>query len=180
MNAVVRFAPPASGFDDPVGLWLACHERVRRFSALLVRLSQHVATHGADAEAQQAAASIRRYFNEAAPRHHEDEELDLFPLLREKGCTPQVATALERVEDEHPAMGADWRALEVPLARIARGEAAALPADAVARFGAAYEAHIAVEEGTLLPAMRAAFDAADWQRIGAAMAERRGIVGHAG
>ena len=39
---------------------------------------------GADAEAAESATSIRRYFNEAAPRHHEDEEIDLFPRLPQR------------------------------------------------------------------------------------------------
>lgn len=34
-----------------------------------------------DVQAQAAAAQILRYFNVAAPLHHQDEDEDLFPAL---------------------------------------------------------------------------------------------------
>jgi hemerythrin-like domain-containing protein len=179
MTAAIHFSAPASGFDDPLGLWLACHQRVRRFVAMLDRLAGHVARSGADEPAQQAAAAIRRYFNEAAPHHHEDEELDLFPLLRERTPgAPELVAAIERLEADHLTLAAHWRTLDTALARLAAGEPAVPPAAAVAAFAATYDAHIEVEETVLLPAMRAFFAPEDWRRIGAAMAERRGILGH--
>jgi hemerythrin-like domain-containing protein len=175
MSSPIRFNTPAAGFDDPLGLWLACHQRVQRFTGMLPRLAAHLLTHGADAEARDAAHAIRRYFNEAAPHHHEDEEVDLFPRLATAG--PDVASAIERLEAEHRALAPLWRELDAALARIEGGDAVGLDESQVEAFGAAYAAHIALEEGVLLPAMRGAFRDADWRRIGAAMAERRGVAG---
>ena len=66
MTSTIDFRTPGAGFDQPVEMWLACHERVQRFAALLSRLADHVRKQGADEDAQVTATSIRRYFNEAA------------------------------------------------------------------------------------------------------------------
>ena len=175
MNSTIEFRSPGASFDEPIEMWLACHQRVRRFAVLLERLRVHVERVGADEEAQLTAASIRRYFNEAAPRHHEDEEVDMFPLLRERGGDAETLAVLDRVEAEHLAMTALWRVLDGLLARIGTGEAAWLDPELVSRFAATYETHIEAEETQLLPALQRVLDAADWMTVGRAMAERRGL-----
>ncbi len=177
MTSPIEFRSPDAGFDAPVDMWLACHERVRRFAGLITRLAAHVARVGADEEAQRSAASIRRYFNEAAPRHHEDEEVDLFPLLRERSGTAEqpALDALERIEAEHLAMAEVWRRLDVTLARISAGDPAPLDPDLIAGFAAGYDRHIDIEENVVLPALRRRLSAADWSSVGRSMAERRGL-----
>jgi hemerythrin-like domain-containing protein len=177
VSSPIEFRSPDAGFDAPVEMWLACHERVRRFAALIVRLEAHVARLGADEEAQRSAASIRRYFNEAAPRHHEDEEVDLFPLLRERsGSAEQPALdALERIEAEHLAMAEVWRRLDVTLARISAGDPAPLNPKLIGQFASGYDRHIDIEENVVLPALLRRLSAADWSSVGRAMAERRGL-----
>ena len=175
MTGTIDFRTPGAGFDQPIEMWLACHQRVERFAALLGRLAEHLGTQGADEDAQVTATSIRRYFNEAAPRHHEDEEVDLFPLLRERGTDAATLAVLERIEAEHLAMAALWRELDAVLARISVGERAALDATLVSRFAAAYDAHIEAEETVVLPALKRALLPADWTAVGRAMAERRGL-----
>ena len=175
----IGFRAPAAGFDDPVELWLACHERVRRFCRLLQRLPAHLAAHGADAEAQEAARSVRRYFNEAAPRHHADEETDLFPRLLRRAPAARaeaLRTTLAALEAEHAANDARWRKLDAALAGIASGSAVALDAAALDDFVATYQAHIDVEESVVLEALREWLDESDWRAIGAAMAQRRGAT----
>ena len=80
---LVLHAAPAAGFDEPFEMLAACHERVQRMLRLLRRLAAHLGEHGADAQAAQAAVDVMRYFDEAAPRHHDDEELHVLPRLRE-------------------------------------------------------------------------------------------------
>jgi len=158
-------------------MWLACHQRVRRFATMLERVRRHVLRTGADEEAQLAAASIRRYFNEAAPRHHEDEEIDLFPLLHER-CGKQdrpILEVLERVERDHLTMAHRWRAIDTVLARISAGEPAALDEQEIRAFADAYDRHIDDEESVLLPVLRRLLSAADWAAIGRSMAQRRGV-----
>jgi pyridoxamine 5'-phosphate oxidase len=176
--STIDFRTPGAGFDQPVEMWLACHERVQRFAALLARLIEHLGKHGADNDAQVTATSIRRYFNEAAPRHHEDEEVDMFPRLRERlhaQADKAVLDVLEQVEADHLEMAGVWAALDADLAQVARGNAVQLSQAAVDRFATMYRHHIDAEERVLLPALKRALSARDWQQIGRAMAERRGL-----
>lgn len=176
--STIDFRTPEAGFDQPVDMWLACHERVQRFAALLSRLIEHLGKHGADQEAQVTATSIRRYFNEAAPRHHEDEEVDMFPRLRERlhaEADKVVLDVLEQVEADHLEMAGLWNALDAELAQVTRGKAVKLSQAAVDRFATMYRHHIDAEERVLLPALKRALNANDWQQVGRAMAERRGL-----
>ncbi len=176
----IDFDAPSAGFDDPLELWLACHQRVQRMTRLLARLAPHLAQHGPDAQAREAAASVRRYFDEAAPRHHDDEEIDLFPLLRaraaERGdaAATRLREAMHSLEHEHLSLGALWRELRAALVQIEAGRATALDPEQVERFADGYAAHIALEEGVVAPALRAWLSPADLQAIGRAMAKRRG------
>ena len=61
------------------------------------RLPAWVAEHGVDADAVAGARRVARYFDSAAPLHHADEELDLFPLLASdppaaSHCKPALST----------------------------------------------------------------------------------------
>ena len=175
--STIGFRSPAAGFDDPLELWLACHRRVERFCALLQRLPPHLATQGADEQAREAAQSIRRYFNEAAPRHHLDEEADLFVRLRERvpaADAAGIAAVLQDLAAEHAAFDGRWRTLDAALAEIAAGRIAPLAAADCTAFAAAYAAHIALEEGPVLDALRRWLTAEDWAALGLAMAARRG------
>lgn len=186
MTTTIDFRSPSGSFDEPLVLWLACHERVLRFCALLERLRRHVEQRGADDEAATSARSIRRYFNEAAPRHHADEEVDLFPrLLRRLDERPDVLSpdasartraALDALTAEHRANEVLWSALDAALEQIEQRKAARLDADQVAAFGRTYRGHIEVEEGIVLSAMKRALAASDWAAIGRAMAARRGLT----
>lgn len=178
MTGTIDFRTPGAGFDQPVEMWLACHERVQRFAALLGRLAEHLAAQGADEDAQVTATSIRRYFNEAAPRHHEDEEVDMFPRLRERLDAERdrtVLDVLDQVEADHLEMAGLWKRLDAVLAEIARGQPVELKQSLIDRFATMYRHHIDAEERVILPALRKALGKADWQAVGRAMAERRGL-----
>ena len=92
----------APTFEQPLHMLQACHERVLRMCTLLERLQKHAATKGADDQARQAARDILRYFDLAAPLHHQDEELHVFPLLLAES-TPEVRALVTRLQQEHQA-----------------------------------------------------------------------------
>ena len=72
---------PGAGYEAPFEMLDACHERVERMLRLLNKLRAHLQASGWDAQAAEAARDVLRYFNEAAPRHHEDEERHVFPAV---------------------------------------------------------------------------------------------------
>jgi hemerythrin-like domain-containing protein len=164
------FSSPAAGFDEPFAMLHACHERVERSLALIERIAAHVAQHGADAQAQDAARDVMRYFDLAAPQHHEDEERHVLPALRAQG---QAALA-ERLAADHEAMARAWQALRPWLAAVVQGDAT-LAHDAP-RFAALYREHISLEESSAFTRAQAALDALAQAAMGHEMAARRGVV----
>ncbi len=175
-------AAPAAGFDEPFEMLLACHQRVARMLGLLERLGVHAQVHGFDGDARVAAADVMRYFDLAGPAHHEDEERNLFPLLR-AGGEPALASLVERLQAEHLEMSRQWQAVRADLATVAAGEEppggpvafldAARPR--WARFAALYAGHIEAEEGRAYPAAEALAGEAVRREMGEEMAARRGV-----
>ena len=167
---------PAVGFEQPFAMLEDCHERVQRTLALLARLRAHVHTHGVDENARQAARDVLRYFDVAAPLHHEDEELHVFPPLLVHG-TPEVTQAVLQLKQDHLAMSAHWAAARVPLQGLADGERAAFSAEdeaALERFAGCYAEHIATEETLVYPAALAVLAEGTLGSMGEEMANRRG------
>ena len=178
MNATITLhRSPSAGFDQPFEMLAACHERVERMLGLLQRLQAHLRAVGADADACQAARDVMRYFDLAAPHHHEDEERHVLPRLRDSGDAALVALA-ERLLDEHRAMAAAWADLRPGLDGLAGGrwpaEAEAAAFDRWAAFDALYRGRLAAEDGTAYPQAARRIAAAELPAIGAEMAARRG------
>jgi len=147
----MRPTPPTTSprIDDPIELLLACHEKVHRFTALSLKLQAHVETRGADAQAAEAALAILRYFDVAAPLHHADEDLDLYPALITLGDAV-LSEAIQRIQAEHAELSSLWQASRTWLIRVSEGQASAPPPD-LTTFAAAYERHAAEEEASLFP-----------------------------
>lgn len=165
---------PAAGFDQPFEMLEACHERVQRMLQLLERLAAHLPVHGCDAQAAAAARDVMRYFDIAAPAHHEDEERHVLPALRAAGDEAFAA----QIEQEHHELHRQWAALRRSLAEVAAGTWVGTgPAEfgAWQQYAALYRAHAAAEEAIAFPAARAALDDAATAAMGREMAERRGV-----
>ena len=166
-------ASPAAGFDEPFELMAACHERMARTLALLERMAAHVATHGCDAQAKDAAKDVLRYFTIAAPLHHEDEELHVFPRLREDGNGELAA----RLQADHREMETRWAAIVPDLESIRDG---AMPGETLAAvserwstFATLYRHHIDAEDHDAYPMANAATPGTDLRVMGEEMAGRR-------
>lgn len=167
---------PGAGFDQPFEMLTACHERVQRTLSLLQRLQAHLAGAGADAQARQAACDVMRYFDIAAPAHHEDEERHVFPALL--AADPARHGALvARLQDDHRRMAALWPAVRQGLEAVAEGRWTGAEADRWADFAALYAGHIPAEEEAAYPAARALLDPQAEDAMGAEMARRRGLTG---
>lgn len=170
------FPSPAAGFDEPIDILDGCHQRIRRNCVLIERLAEHLPAKGADAEAAQAARGVIRYFGEAAAHHHEDEEEDLFPALRMAAPEEATDALVERLLADHRRLAALWKDMNRRLDAVFAGDATAITPDVARTFAEAYEAHIRVEEGELLPLARRVLDAATLEILGGSMADRRGVA----
>jgi len=176
MSSAFPSAHPAPSFDDPLGMLSACHGRIERQLETLARLQRHLPEHGCDPDARAAARAILKYFDSAAPNHHADEEVSLFPRLARARPDAVVALVAE-LESEHASLAASWRKLRPLLAGIAAGMRANLSAKQVADVRAPYTLHIRKEELSILPLAAEALDAATLRAIGDEMAARRGVGG---
>ncbi|HPU52479.1 MAG TPA: hemerythrin domain-containing protein [Burkholderiaceae bacterium] len=174
------FESPAVGFDQPFEMLEACHDRVRRSLTLLARLVDYLTEHPPDARSASAARDVLRYFELAAPLHHQDEELHVFPRL-ERAADPALGAAVARLRADHRRMEALWSELQPLLRRWSDdalpGEGGAVSAETVrplaAEFAALYEQHLVVEESLAFPAARADIDDAALAAMSLDMAQRR-------
>lgn len=171
-------ATPAAGFDQPFEMLGACHDRVRRTLGLLQRLVDHLALHGADAQARSAAGDVLRYFDVAAPAHHEDEERHVIPRLLASDDERDRAVG-QRLRSDHALMHADWQALRMLLQGLRDGEAP--DGDALrplaSTFASRYAEHLVLEDSHAFPRTEAQVrrEGDDvLRRMGEDMADRRG------
>lgn len=165
---------PAAGFDQPFEMLEACHDRVRRMLSLLDRLAAHLPVHGCDEQAAQAARDVMRYFDDAAPAHHEDEERHVLPLLRAAGDEAFAA----QIEQEHHELHRQWAQLRRVLAEVAAGtwvDSGPAAFGPWQQYAALYRAHAAAEEAIAFPRARAGLDAPSLAAMGDEMAGRRGL-----
>ncbi len=177
-SSLPGFDAPAVGFEQPFEMLVACHERVNRTLDLLQRLIDHIDAQGHDASSRSAAADVLRYFDIAAPLHHEDEELHVFPVLA-TSTDPRMQATIRTLQRDHERMADLWARLRTVL-QIWRDDATPPTIDTATRrrigeFTGMYAAHIAAEEGLVYPMARGRFDAAGLARIGVEMQERRRV-----
>ena len=171
---------PAAGFEAPFDMLTACHERVERSLALMVRLQQHLLEHGADESARQAARDVMRYFDLAAPLHHQDEELHVFPPLM-AGSNPEIRQVVDRLMNDHRQMETAWSAARIVLAGVAESSLPAwLPftpeqTQALDHFASLYNRHIEDEERLIYPSAQAGLSVSALQAMSEDMMARRGV-----
>jgi len=156
----------------------ACHQRVERMLALLEKMRAQMRTSGADENVRQAARDVMRYFDKAAPQHHRDEELHVFPVLI--GMQDEALVRLvARLQTDHQLMDARWGAARSLLEEVETGarsrvnEADEAVLDA---FASLYAEHMRAEEDAVFPRARDAIDEERLKAMSADMMSRRGVT----
>ncbi|MBL8443357.1 MAG: hemerythrin domain-containing protein [Zoogloeaceae bacterium] len=171
--------PVAPGFETPLEMLEACHERLDAQLQTLVRLVEWLEAHGADREAVQAATNVMRYFDTAAVNHHLDEEQDLMPTLLVRVRDDERARLQSLVDwilADHQRLFFAWRDMRETLEPLSRGESVVLKAERVNGFAELYRQHIAREEGELLPWAQALLSDEDIAMLGRTMSARRTVA----
>ena len=171
---------PAAGFEAPFEMLATCHERVRRMLALQAKLQQHLLEKGCDEPARQAARDVMRYFDIAAPLHHQDEELHVFPPLL-AGPDAALRALVQRLQQDHRQMEIAWIEARRTLQAVADGfescwtPLAAAQIEALNQFAALYRQHLEDEDHAAYPAARAGLSPAAVQAMSEDMMQRRGV-----
>lgn len=169
---------PSANFEQPLEMLAACHERIERELLNLEGLDDYLKKYGCDAEARSTAQAVLRYFESAGEMHHQDEDDDLFPLVRTQAAKKgraEIAAVIDELEREHATMNGQWNRLRERLQAIAGGEAH-LDAEEVSRFAWLYRRHMERESAAVLPFAREALDTQQRAALGERMAARRGLT----
>ncbi|MEZ5706386.1 MAG: hemerythrin domain-containing protein [Burkholderiaceae bacterium] len=120
-QAMPGLLSPGAGFEEPFEMLGACHERVERMLRLIIRLQEHLHSHGLDDQVRQAARDIMRYFDIAAPLHHQDEERHVFPPLM-CGADAEVKALVLRLIQDHRQMEVAWQGARAVLLSLAEDD----------------------------------------------------------
>ena len=171
---------PAAGFEAPFDMLATCHERVEGMLTLIAKLQQHLLDKGCDEPARQAARDVMRYFDIAAPLHHQDEELHVFaPLLA--GPDAALRALVQRLQQDHRQMEAAWTEARRTLQAVADSSAAGWTPLTAAQTGGLdqlatlYRRHLDDEDRQAYPAAQAALSPAAVQAMSEDMMQRRGV-----
>jgi iron-sulfur cluster repair protein YtfE (RIC family) len=161
--------------EDAVDLLTGCHDRIRHFTGVAVKLAH---AQGASAqEIVQAAAGVQRYYTVLLPLHEADEEETLRPRLDATG-DERVGHALLAMSDQHMAIDELLERL-LPLLTMLQnnpgtihqvGAEMCLITKALDEL---FQAHLQLEEEVIFPAIRRALPASTQQEMLREMRERR-------
>ncbi len=175
----VQIGQAEPGFEDPIGLMVACHRRIERFLAVMIEVAIRRSGSTLTETDRSAMDTALRYFRDAAPHHTADEEYGLFPAL---------AQADGRVVCELPDLERDHRRAERLHSTVDELGLAWLRDDALNEsnmrdlqsalddLAALYREHIRTEEERVFPEAQRTLSQQDLEKIGRDMASRRGIA----
>jgi iron-sulfur cluster repair protein YtfE (RIC family) len=149
---------PRETSDDPVVLLTECHERIRRFTRLGIRVTEQGVAP--PEEIREAARSVHRYFSVGLPLHVADEDESIAPRLHaSEQLARSVHEAVSSMTAQHETIDEMlkralplWAAVadtDGPSAEAAR---AALE-ELAPRLAVLFDLHVAHEELTIFPAI---------------------------
>ena len=144
--------------EDAVDLLIGCHQRIRHFTGVAVKLAH---AQGASPEdVVQAAAAAHRYYTVSLPLHEADEEETLRPRLDAVG-NEKVRHALMAMTDQHLAIDELLERL-LPLLVMVRNNPQTIHAagsemcSITKTLDELFRAHLQLEEEVIFPAIREA------------------------
>jgi len=176
----IQIGTTSPHFSDPIGLLSDCHRRVEMFLGSLRAIGDTCDI--LNDEGLRALENALRYFRQAAPKHTADEEVSLFPRLRQCPSLPNSILALiERLERDHTwadplhALLEELGALWIADRRLSAKQRQEFR-KAAAQLQAMYSEHIELEDSVLFPAANQMLSAEEKREIGLEMAARRNVA----
>lgn len=161
--------------EDAVDLLLGCHQRIRHFTGVAVKLAH--AQGATPNEVAQAAAGVHRYYSVSLPLHEADEELTLHPQAGAV-ADDQVSQALLAMHDQHQAIDELIERL-LPLLMMVENNPDTLAAvggemcSITKALDEMFRAHLQMEEEVIFPAIRGALPETTQNEILREMRQRR-------
>lgn len=174
--------PHIPDFTNPLGLLVHCHERIEGQLETLERAAE-VLRSGDIRSLPRAFGAIDaacKHFAVAGVKHTEDEELSLFPRLRERGGSAgeEALAAMKELESQHRTAEElhsqfDKFVLTLPRAALADGRELDCFSQMVAELLTFYRPHILLENNFVFPIAGRVLPASEIHDLGEEMRDRR-------
>ena len=164
---------------EPTDLLLSCHGRIREFTQMALAIAYAPSDAGVG-RIVETTSRVRTYFSVGLPLHEHDEELSVAPRLLDSAACAEVEDALDQMAREHRVIDRTLRDLDELWKVIVsaqedmphvRDETRAL-ANALS---AVFEAHLAIEERSIFPAIGRALSVASRSALMQEMKSRRAL-----
>lgn len=178
--------PQMPDFSDPLALLVHCHERIDGHLRALERSADALRAGMSGAALDAAFAAVDAacgHFALQGVKHTEDEEVSLFPRLRERGGegVAEALAAADELELQHRSAERLHAELDALVARLPRdGSARGAEVDRfgglVALLAALYRPHIRVENELIFPAAARVLPAEEILALGEEMRARRRLL----
>ena len=152
----ISLLPTQPKTEDTVDLLLGCHQRIRHFTGVAVKLAH--AQGATPEEVARAAAAAHRYYTVSLPLHEADEEQTVRPRLDVVG-DEKLRHALLAMTDQHLAIDELLERL-LPLLVMVRNNPQTIHAagtemcSITKALDEMFRAHLQLEEEAIFPAIR--------------------------
>lgn len=174
--------PHIPDFTDPLRLLVHCHERIEAQLSALERAAE-ILRPGDRQSLTQAFAAIDgaiAHFAVPGVKHTEDEEISLFPRLRQHGGSAgaEVDSAIAELESQHRSaedLHSEFDAFVATLPRDGSADARELDCfgGLVAYLTTLYRPHIMLENNVVFPVAARVLPAGEIHALGEEMRARR-------
>jgi hemerythrin-like domain-containing protein len=161
--------------ESALQLLLGCHDRIRHFTDIAVRLAESSGVPAS--EIASAAAAVHRYYTVGLPLHEADEDQTVYPRLA-RCASGDLAGANQAMFDQHRAIDSTIAEL-VPL----WAELAATPEQIAefkprlrhltSRLAQLWDTHLALEEDVVFPALARHLSSSELNAMAGEMRSRR-------
>ena len=181
-NIVTLNQPRIPDFTNPLGLLVHCHERIEAQLSVLERAGEIVRAGDIRSLPRVFAAIDGACAHFAIPgvKHTEDEEVSLFPRLRERGgaAGQDALAAIAELESQHRTaehLHGEFDQLVACLPRDGSADAKELDRfnELVAELTTLYRPHILLENNFVFPIAADVLPASEIQTLGEEMRARR-------
>ncbi len=167
-------APPSSQLAEPLDYIFAEHFRQRVLCNMLDEIA------GQERPDRQEIEAVLRFLRVDFAPHMQDEEHDLFPMLRRRAePEDRIDDVIGQLTQEHAADRLDAKLITEGLAKALDGKVETGPTSSLAkllhRFAENERNHLTLENAIILPLARIRLTADDIRNLAHRMAARRGI-----
>lgn len=167
--------------ENPINDFSGCHKGMLAEFAKLKALPQQLQQADTAEAARNTAEALRRFFINVVKPHHDDEEFELFHVVRESlKKHPESAMLavgyIGMLVEEHRHLEKSWARIDKTLKQIANGKPTELDLDKLTQFAADYIAHAEFEETYFLPLADKLLSQGDKAKLGMSLHIRHQYV----